>query len=911
MISATPQNFTGDVLIEGTVQTQCLTYAGNTPAYQNLGFVNNNVTVSPGATWAIAWGADTCGALNGSGNLYLECIIAPANGGLTVGNNNASGTFSGAISDGGGGWGITKAGTGSETLSGASNYSGATIVSGGTLIAAGNSSALGAGGGSILFGDANTGANPATLVLSQTDGGTFYKNVTTSNFGTAQNLVISAGSASPAAFYGTINLAGSVPLTITAENAGRGIQDITWGIVGSGVPSGSTALILNGSDCPLRTSMLSATPQNFTGDVVIEGTVQTQCTTYWGNTAANQNLGFVNNNVTVSPGAAWALAWGADTCGALNGSGNVNLNCITALTNIGLTIGNNNASGSFTGLIEGGYGVAKTGAGCQVLAANNTYTGGTTISGGTLQIGNGGASGSLGTAEVYGGGSVVDNAALVFNQTSVSVNNPIGGSGTVSNFGATGPLTIAENIAMTGNGGFNLNGVGAQINSGLSLSVVNGVGTINSAGSTNPLVPNNANNFSATGTGSINISNQANVTGGNGALIFGTGTLTTFGNVNLSGYNGIDWGVEFNSNNATITALSGTTTITGDTGDRNHSPYLFIGQPTVWLTANPGAAIVFTGGANSPTGITIFNDYYGGGTVFNVSGSVSFVSTSTDASSAFWAGASVFNVAAGGALTLDAGVTNMNNPLSVFSNGASVTVAGSAAGTMTGAMAINSGSLIYDISGTGALTEAGNISGAGGVVKNGAGTLTLSGNNAYGGGTTINGGLLVFNSTGAIPTGANNVSVNYGGALAVTGAYSTINGWLGSGNIGGSSAGVLALPAGANDSTGVSMTGFPSLFIGASGAATFSGSLTPGSNGYNLGGGGGALTVPTNLSGGNNLNAFGGGSGGMLILSGVNSYTGPTTIGSGGTLEFSNAANQTLSGSVSGAARWRRWAPAC
>ena len=67
-----------------------------------------------------------------------------------------------------------------------------------------------------------------------------------------------------------------------------------------------------------------------------------------------------------------------------------------------------------------------------------------------------------------------------------------------------------------------------------------------------------------------------------------------------------------------------------------------------------------------------------------------------------------------------------------------------------------------------------------------------------------------------------------------------------------------------------------------------------------LGGGGRALTVATALTGGNGLTAFGPGSSGTLILTGSNSYSGSTTIGSGGTLEFANAATQTLNGNISG-----------
>src|SRR5206468_2628935 len=53
--------------------------------------------------------------------------------------------------------------------------------------------------------------------------------------------------------------------------------------------------------------------------------------------------------------------------------------------------------------------LTKVGGGTLILAAANTYTGGTTISGGTLQLGNGGASGSI-------VGNVVNNAVFAINR---------------------------------------------------------------------------------------------------------------------------------------------------------------------------------------------------------------------------------------------------------------------------------------------------------------------------------------------------------------------------------------------------------------------------------------------------------------------------------------------------------------
>ena len=61
---------------------------------------------------------------------------------------------------------------------------------------------------------------------------------------------------------------------------------------------------------------------------------------------------------------------------------------------------------TYGGLISGTGGMTQLGTGTLILTANNTYTGGTTISDGTLQIGNGGVIGSV-------TGDILDNAAAL------------------------------------------------------------------------------------------------------------------------------------------------------------------------------------------------------------------------------------------------------------------------------------------------------------------------------------------------------------------------------------------------------------------------------------------------------------------------------------------------------------------
>jgi autotransporter-associated beta strand protein len=111
------------------------------------------------------------------------------------------------------------------------------------------------------------------------------------------------------------------------------------------------------------------------------------------------------------------------------------------------------------GSISGTTGLRKQGAAILMLAnANNSFTGGILIEGGTLQVGDGGANGSL------GGGNVTNNATLIFNRTgSIVVTNAISGSGTLHKAGA-GALTLTASNSYAGltaveGGTFVLNGI--------------------------------------------------------------------------------------------------------------------------------------------------------------------------------------------------------------------------------------------------------------------------------------------------------------------------------------------------------------------------------------------------------------------------------------------------------------------
>ena len=123
---------------------------------------------------------------------------------------------------------------------------------------------------------------------------------------------------------------------------------------------------------------------------------------------------------------------------------------------------------TLSGPLLGTGNLVKTGSGSLVLAANNTFSGGTTISAGTLQIGNGGATGSI-------AGDVTDNATVAFNRSdAVTFGGAISGSGGLTQGGSgilvltggntyTGGTTLAAGTLSIGTDS-NIGGAGSAIN---------------------------------------------------------------------------------------------------------------------------------------------------------------------------------------------------------------------------------------------------------------------------------------------------------------------------------------------------------------------------------------------------------------------------------------------------------------
>jgi autotransporter-associated beta strand protein len=513
-------DYAGDTTINGTNATatstlQIATGRNNImPHGAGKGNVNfNGATVV--ATFDLNGTSQTINGMNFTGAVARAVITSSAAGSpiLTVGDGNANGSFGGTIQNGTGIVGLTKIGTGTETLNGVTPYTGNTTVNGGSLVF---------GLGTSLAGSTNVTVNtnatlnvaaicPVTLTTGKTlttSNGTLVvalqnpgNAITTSNLtanGSTNFITIAqipSISSYPAQFpaikYTSLNgalnfgLAGSLPVSLGTPYAG---------FISNNVANGSVDFVVTAGPVSIRWAGYDGSALNSAWDIgstMNWRTLGGGLTTYVDGEFANFDDSASNGVVTISQDVSPAGI---------------------TVSNSVLTYTNNGA-----GKLTGGGGLTKQGPGTLILdnSGINDFIGGVTISGGTLQIGNDDTGGNLPA------GAVVDNAALVFKHTDVHmVPNVISGTGAVTQNNSNGTLDLTGANTFSGTATVLSGTLRAENNS--ALGSTNG-GTIVSSGATLEIVANAIN----LGQEQITISGSG--VGGNGALVNNSGSTTFVG----------------------------------------------------------------------------------------------------------------------------------------------------------------------------------------------------------------------------------------------------------------------------------------------------------------------------------------------------------------------------------------------
>ncbi len=311
---------------------------------------------------------------------------------LTVSNVNNyvyGGTIDGNIA-------LVKSGSGTQSLTNQNTYTGSTTIGGG-ILQLGHAGALGATNGGTI-------ASGGTLQLS--DGVSVGGETVTINGNGASNLgALQAASGAAATWAGEVVL-GSDLARIGAQSGGAltvsGVIDDganSYGLDISANQSSGVVVLSGKSTYGGRTGIVRGTLRLGTNDALPTGTTL--------------NI----NSFGIGEAATFDMAGFNQTVGGLDRAGSLGSGILTngqAGLSI-LTVSNTAADFTYSGVIGGNVALAKTGERRLALTGTNTYTGPTTVAGGSLLI-NGDNGAATGLVRVISG-SLLGGSGTVGGQT--------------------------------------------------------------------------------------------------------------------------------------------------------------------------------------------------------------------------------------------------------------------------------------------------------------------------------------------------------------------------------------------------------------------------------------------------------------------------------------------------------------
>ncbi len=370
------------------------------------------------------------------------------------------------------------------------------------------------------------------------------------------------------------------------------------------------------------------------------------------------------------------------------------------------TVGQNLSDFTFVSNVGTGGGMTFKGSGITTLSGANTYTGDSTVSGGTLMLFTGGSLTSNVNINGTGAKFVQSNTSTAFGQTVTVTNGTLDGIGTLNN-------VVVPNGGGTVSNGATGAATGTVAASATGITV--GTLTYNGTGTWAP-VTSDAN--AAAGTPSLNVTTLT-LNGAPGSVavspinIAGTFTNNTY---TLAKYTTLNGTTGFAALTPNVVGLGGrqTETLTNNTGNS-----------TITLTIG-GSYLNWTGSGSS-------NWQLGGPSDWNLSQGLT---ATTYQSTSGIQDAVVFDDSAGaGSKTVSISNGNVAPPRVTFNN----TSAGGA----------------YTINGPNAIT------GSGSIFINNTGAVTLNTANTFSGGVTVSNSLGGTNASGTLNIG-NNTAIGSG-----------------------------------------------------------------------------------------------------------------------------------------------------
>jgi len=584
----------------GSGSSQTIVASNNVTLSGTTGIDVNRSSANSSNTFALGTLAIGAGLLNVTGgNTYALSFGATTLSGAVTFNPTTANLTLGAIGENGSS-SLTKTGAGNLTLTGSNSYTGTTTVNAGILFAtntATNNALSAFGSGSIVI------ANGASIQLKANGSGSGQTIVANNNVSvsgtTGIDVNCSTANSSNTFALGTLAI-GAGQLNVTGANlyalslgattlSGAATfnpttANLTLGAIGeSGASSltktGAGTLTLTGSD-------------SYSGDTMVSsGTLA------MGNVDAlsQSTLNYDNQGGIVS----FASLVSANL-GGLKGGQNLALSN-TAGNAVALTAGGNNTSTAYSGTLSGSGSLTKAGAGVFTLSGSNSYSGGTRVSAGTLQIGN---------ANALGTGAVTMNAGtLDLNGANLSAGAISGSTGAAITNNSSNPASLTTVIAG-----------GSALYAG---AIVDGTGTVALVKSgTGALTLSGSNNYSGGTTivgGTLQLGGNNAI--GTGALAVNGGTLDLNGNAaSVAGLSG--------SGGSITNSASGTSTLTAamGSGTSTYAGNITNGTGAVVLT-NSGAGTLILGGSLTMAGLNA----QAGVTQLTQSGSIGAVNVSAGA----------------------------------------------------------------------------------------------------------------------------------------------------------------------------------------------------------------------------------------------------------------------------------------